>query len=109
MVETGGSSSGAPGTPGAVVAAALAAPPGPDTVAALAAVDLAALDHEGRLDWVEAWERASRWMSARAAAALAAVEAGAPAGPRGQFVVEEVGFALRLSPGAAGHRLASAR
>ena len=68
--------------------------PGPLQIGLLAAVDPEALDHAGRVELLQAWERASRWVTARQLGAVVAV-AGPVATNRDDFAREDVRAALR--------------
>ena len=68
--------------------------PGPLQVGLLAMIDPATLDHAGRVDLLQAWERASRWITARQLDAVVAV-AGPKATNRDDFAREDVRAALR--------------
>jgi hypothetical protein len=72
----------------------VALPPGPLQVGLLAAIDPDALDHAGRVELLQAWERASRWITARQLAAVVAV-AGAVQTSKDDFAREDVRAALR--------------
>ena len=74
-------------------------------VGLLASVDPAALDGDGRVDLVRAWERVASMVAGRQQAALVAVAEAT----QGRWLAEEqarheVGAALRLSPATAGER-----
>ena len=68
--------------------------PGPLQIGLLATIDPEALDHAGRVELLQAWERASRWVTARQLGAVVAV-AGPVATNRDDFAREDVRAALR--------------
>jgi hypothetical protein len=72
--------------------------PGPLQIGLLAAVDPEPLDHAGRVELLQAWERASRWVTARQLEAVVAV-AGPTATNRDDFAREDVRAALRETGG----------
>ena len=72
--------------------------PGPLQIGLLAAIDPDALDHAGRVELLQAWERASRWVTARQLEAVVAV-AGPTATNRDDFAREDVRAALRETGG----------
>jgi hypothetical protein len=81
--------------------------PGPELARVLAATDPASLDRLDRLAYARAWDQLVRWTQAQALAAVAEV---AGAKPRGaDFVVDEIGMELSLSPGQAQAHVALAR
>jgi hypothetical protein len=98
--------------PADVAAWATIASPGPDAVAPLAAIDPARIDGAGRIDLLVGLERQIAWLQACQQRVLAALdgEALSWAGQESiDFTQEQVGAALRLSPGTAANRLAVAR
>ena len=72
--------------------------PGPLQIGLLSAIDADALDHAGRVELLQAWERASRWVTARQLEAVVAV-AGPTATNRDDFAREDVRAALREAGG----------
>ncbi len=68
--------------------------PGPLQIGLLAAVDPDTLDHAGRVELLQAWERAARWVTGRQLGAVVAV-AGPVATSRDDFAREDVRAALR--------------
>ena len=72
--------------------------PGPLQIGLLAVVDPESLDHAGRVELLQAWERASRWVTARQLDAVVAV-AGPAATNRDDFAREDVRAALRETGG----------
>ena len=68
--------------------------PGPLQIGLLAVVDPETLDHAGRVELLQAWERAARWVTARQLGAVVAV-AGPVATSRDDFAREDVRAALR--------------
>ncbi|HTE73042.1 MAG TPA: DUF222 domain-containing protein, partial [Actinomycetes bacterium] len=72
--------------------------PGPLQIGLLAAIDPDSLDHAGRVELLQAWERASRWVTARQLDAVVAV-AGPTATNRDDFAREDVRAALREAGG----------
>jgi hypothetical protein len=72
--------------------------PGPLQIGLLAVVDPDSLDHAGRVELLQAWERASRWVTARQLEAVVAV-AGPTATNRDDFAREDVRVALREAGG----------
>ena len=98
--------------PADVAAWAAIAAPGPDAVAALSAVDPARIDGAARIDLLVGLERQIAWLLAAQQRVLAALDGQALswAGEASRdFTHEQVGAALRLSPGTAAGRLAVAR
>lgn len=98
--------------PADVAAWATIASLGPDAVVPLAAIDPARIDSAGRIDLLVGLERQIAWLQAAQQRALAALdgEALSWAGEASiDFTQEQVGAALRLSPGTAAGRLAVAR
>ena len=100
----GAAGAGVPGGLAAAVAGADAAgarldrvtalAPGPLQIGLLAAVDPDTLDHAGRVELLQAWERAARWVTGRQLGAVVAV-AGPVATSRDDFAREDVRAALR--------------
>jgi hypothetical protein len=72
--------------------------PGPLQIGLLAVTDPESLDHAGRVELLQAWERASRWVTARQLEAVVAV-AGPTATNRDDFAREDVRAALRETGG----------
>ena len=66
------------------------------------------LDADGRVTWLQAWERQSRWLASRQAAAVVAV-AGARPADRDDFVREHVRIATRECGGSARAEVDTAR
>jgi hypothetical protein len=98
--------------PADVAAWATIASPGADAVAPLAAIDPARIDGAARIDLLVGLERQIAWLQACEQRVLAALhgEALSWAGEESiDFTQEQVGAALRLSPGTAANRLAVAR
>jgi hypothetical protein len=98
--------------PADVAAWATIASPGSDVVAPLAAIDPARIDGAARIDLLVGLERQIAWLQAAQQRVLAALarEALSWAGEESiDFTQEQVGAALRLSPGTAASRLAVAR
>jgi hypothetical protein len=98
--------------PADVAAWATIASPGSDAVAPLAAIDPARIDGSARIDLLVGLERQIAWLQACQQRVLAALdgEALSWAGEAStDFTQEQVGAALRLSPGTAAGRLAVAR
>jgi hypothetical protein len=98
--------------PADVAAWATIASPGPDAVAPLAVIDPARIDGAARNDLLVGLERQIAWLQACQQRVLAALdgEALSWAGAESiDFTQEQVGAALRLSPGTAANRLAVAR
>jgi hypothetical protein len=95
--------------PADVAAWATIASPGSDVVAPLAAIDPARIDGAARIDLLVGLERQIAWLQACQQRVLAALdgEALSWAGEASiDFTQEQVGAALRLSPGTAASRLA---
>ncbi len=104
-----------------VLSAALIAPPGPDVLTALAAVDADALDPAGQVDLLIAWDRQLSWMQARLQPLLRAVgdhawraakaeqRRGDPPDIPERSAHLEIAVALRMSETAAANRLDIAR
>ena len=90
------------------MAALLAAAPGPDVMAALTALDLAALSEPDRLVVLEVWERQQHWVWAQTLTATASFAGQQPV-DSDDFVREDVRAALRLSRPAAQDRIDTAR
>lgn len=82
-----------PGPTGRVLARALALPPGPESIRLLAQVDVARLDDVQRVEHLQAWERAARWVAASQQEAVVAV-AGPSARDTDDFAREHVRVAL---------------
>jgi hypothetical protein len=82
--------------------------PGPTAMALLGAIDPAALDAEGQIALVQAWERQHAWLCAQQQTVLAAA-----AGPEpltsDDWVQDEIAAAIRLSGRAAQQRIHVAR
>jgi hypothetical protein len=98
--------------PADVAAWAAIASPGSDVVAPLAAIDPARIDGAARIDLLVGLERQIAWLQACQQRVLAALdgEALSWAGEESiDFTHEQVGAALRLSPGTAASRLAVTR
>jgi hypothetical protein len=98
--------------PADVAAWATIASPGPDAVAPLAVIDPARIDGAARIDLLVGLERQIAWLQACQQRVLAALdgEALSWAGAESiDFTQDQVGEALRLSPGTAANRLAVAR
>jgi hypothetical protein len=81
--------------------------PGPELARALAETDVASLDRADQLAVVLGWEQLARWAQAQGLAAVAAVAREKPR--RDDFVVDELGAELALSPGQAQGHVALAR
>jgi hypothetical protein len=108
-------------SPHGVVAAALIAPPGPECLSALAAVDPWGLNESARVDLLIAWERQHSWLAARLQPVLAAAGDAAEAAARVEQDAHgsadlalraahgEIGAALRLAESTAASKLATAR
>ena len=90
------------------VAALLAATPGLAVMAALTALDLAALSESDRLIVLEVWERQQHWVWAQTLTATLAFAGQQPV-DSDDFVREDVRAALRLSRPAAQDRIDTAR
>jgi hypothetical protein len=100
------------GSPGDVASWAATAAPGPDVVGPLAVIDPAIVDGAGQIDLLIALERQIAWLTARQQQVLATLDGHALdwAGKESiDYAQEQVGAALRLSPGTAAHRLEVAR
>ena len=82
--------------------------PGPVAMALLDRVDAPDLDADGRVILLQAWERQSRWLASRQAAAVVAV-AGARPADRDDFVREQVRIATRECGGSARAEVDTAR
>jgi hypothetical protein len=98
--------------PDSVAAELAASRPGPDRDAALSMLDPALLSDAGRIDLLVALERQIAWLTARQQQVLAALDVWALdwAGKESiDYTREQVGAALRLSPGHAADRLAAGR
>lgn len=98
--------------PADVAAWATIASPGPDAVGPLAVIDPARVDGATRIDLLVGLERQIAWLQACQQRVLAALDGEALtwAGKESiDFTQEQVGAALRLSPGTAANRLAVAR
>jgi hypothetical protein len=98
--------------PDSVAAELAATHPGPGHDAALAILDPAALSDAARIDLLIALERQIAWLTARQQQVLASLDGRAMdwAGKESiDYTQEQVGAALRLSPGTAAHRLEVAR
>ena len=87
-----------PTRPGARLDRVAALAPGPLQIGLLTAIDPDSLDHAGRVELLQAWERASRWVTARQLEAVVAV-AGPTATNRDDFAREDVRAALREAGG----------
>ncbi|HET9944192.1 MAG TPA: DUF222 domain-containing protein, partial [Actinomycetes bacterium] len=85
-----------------------ALPPGPLAMGLLDQVVVPDLDADGRVTLLQAWERQSRWVSSRQAAAVVAV-AGARPTDRDDFVREHVRIATRECGGSARAEVDTAR
>jgi len=95
-------------SPDSVAAELAATRPGPDHETALAMLDPAALSDAGRVDLLVALERQIAWLTARQQQVLASLDGTALdwAGKQSiDYTQEQVGAALRLSPGHAADRL----
>ena len=90
------------------VAALLLAAPGLEVMAALTALDLAALSESDRLIVLEVWERQQHWVWAQTMTATLAFAGQQPI-DSDDFVREDVRAALRLSRPAAQDRIDTAR
>jgi hypothetical protein len=100
------------GAPADVAAWAATAEPGADVIAPLTAVDPSTVDGAARIDLLVALERQIAWLTARQQQVLAALDGRALdwAGKESiDYTREQVGAALRLSPGHAADRLAVGR
>jgi hypothetical protein len=98
--------------PDSVAAELAASRPGPDRDAALSMLDPALLSDAGRIDLLVALERQIAWLTAAQQRVLASLDGRALdwAGKESiDYTREQVGAALRLSPGHAGDRLAVGR
>jgi len=98
--------------PGDVAAWAAIVAPGADVVAPLAVIDPAAVDDAGRIDLLVAYERQIAWLHAAQQRVLAELDGSALNWNGKQsidYTQEQVGAALRLSPGHAADRLAVGR
>jgi hypothetical protein len=82
--------------------------PGPLAMGLLDRVDVDDLDADGRVTLLQAWERQSRWVAARQAAAVVAVAGPRPA-DRDDFVREHVRIATRECGGSARAEVDTAR
>jgi len=85
-----------------------ALPPGPLAMGLLDRVVAEDLDADGRVSLLQSWERQSRWVAARQAAAVVAV-AGARPADRDDFVREHVRIATRECGGSARAEVDTAR
>ena len=98
--------------PADVAAWATSVAPGPDLAGPLAVIDPARIDAAARIVLLVALERQMCWLHAAQQRVLAALD-GEPltwsGGASADFTQEQVGAALRLSPGTAADRLAIAR
>src|SRR5882757_7255710 len=98
--------------PGDVAAWAATVAPGADVVAPLAVIDPAKVDDAGRIDLLIAYERQIAWLAAAQQRVLAELDGSAlnwNGKQRIDYTQEQVGAALRLSPGHAADRLAVGR
>jgi hypothetical protein len=98
--------------PGDVAAWATRAAPGPDVIGPLAMIDPTRLDGAARIDLLVALERQMAWLQATQQRVLAALDGESltwSGEASADFTQEQVGAALRLSPGTAADRLAVAR
>ncbi|HEY3717346.1 MAG TPA: DUF222 domain-containing protein [Jatrophihabitantaceae bacterium] len=98
--------------PGDVAAWAATVAPGAEVVAPLAVIDPAAVDDAGRIDLLVAFERQIAWLHAAQQRVLAELDGSAlnwNGKQRIDYTQEQVGAALRLSPGHAADRLAVGR
>jgi hypothetical protein len=90
--------------------AMLALEPGPATITQLCAIVPRGLSESGRQLLVEAWRRQEAWVAAKSQeAVIAAAEPISGGGDDESWLREEVGLALRLSPGATEKRIDVAR
>jgi hypothetical protein len=99
-------------SPDSVAAELATSQPGPGHDAALAMLDPTALSDTGRIDLLIALERQIAWLTAQQQRVLAALDGHALdwAGEQSiDYTQEQVGAALRLSPGTAAQRLEVAR
>jgi hypothetical protein len=100
------------GAPADVAAWAATAEPGADVIAPLTAVDPSTVDGAARIDLLIALERQIAWLQAEQQKVLAELDGRALnwAGKESiDYTQEQVGAALRLSPGHAADRLGTAR
>jgi hypothetical protein len=100
------------GSPADVASWAATAAPGADVVAPLAVIEPSTVDGAAQIDLLVALERQIAWLTARQQQVLAALDGRALdwAGKESiDYTQEQVGAALRLSPGHAGDRLAVGR
>src|SRR5882724_11203970 len=98
--------------PGAVAAWAAVVAPGAEVVGPLAVIDPAKVDDAGRIDLLVAYERQIAWLAAAQQRVLAELDGSAlnwNGKQRIDYTQEQVGAALRLSPGHAADRLAVGR
>src|SRR5882762_11517918 len=98
--------------PGDVAAWASTAPPGAEVVGPLAVIDPAKVDDAGRIDLLVAYERQIAWLHAAQQRVLAELDGSAlnwDGKQRIDYTQEQVGAALRLSPGHSADRLAVGR
>jgi hypothetical protein len=98
--------------PADAAAWAASATPGPDVVAPLAVIDPSTVDGTGQIDLLVALERQVAWLHAAQQRVLTAIDGTMPdrnGAGLVDFTQEQVGAALRLSPGIAADRLAVAR
>ncbi|HZE48553.1 MAG TPA: hypothetical protein VE074_03265, partial [Jatrophihabitantaceae bacterium] len=94
--------------PADVAAWAATVAPGAEVVGPLAVIDPAAVDHAGRIDLLVAFERQIAWLAAAQQRVLAELDGSALNWNGKQsidYTQEQVGAALRLSPGHAADRL----
>ncbi|HZE49034.1 MAG TPA: hypothetical protein VE074_05685, partial [Jatrophihabitantaceae bacterium] len=88
--------------PGDVAAWAATAPPGAEVVAPLAVIDPAKIDGVAQIDLLVAFERQIAWLHAAQQRVLAELDGSAlnwNGKRRIDYTQEQVGAALRLSPG----------
>jgi hypothetical protein len=100
------------GSPADVASWAATAPPGADVVAPLVVIDPSTVDGAAQIDLLVALERQIAWLTARQQRVLASLDGRALdwAGKESiDYTREQVGAALRLSPGHAADRLAVGR
>src|SRR5882762_8193332 len=98
--------------PGDVAAWAAVVAPGAEVVGPLAVIDPAKVDDAGRIDLLVAYERQIAWLHAAQQRVLAELDGSALNWNGKQtidYTQEQVGAALRLSPGHAADRLAVGR